>query len=64
MLAAHPDFKHPGNLYYSIMMDNQGKETQITWGDSEYKVPADAEKLYQKIDKALTRLTFVPDMRK
>lgn len=64
MLAAHPDFRHPGNLYYSITMDNQGKEIQITWGDNEYKVPADVEKLYKKIDKALTRLTFVPDMRK
>lgn len=64
ILASHPDFNHPGNLYYSIMVFDQGKESQITWGDSEHEVPEDAGKLYIKINKALARLTFVPDMRK
>lgn len=64
ILASHPDFNHPGNLYFSILTYNQGKESQITWGDSEYEAPDDAEKLYQKISKALTGLAFVPDMGK
>lgn len=64
IVTSHPDFNHPGNLYYSIMVFSQGTESQITWGNSEYEVPEDADKLYIKINKVLGRLTFVPDMRK
>jgi hypothetical protein len=62
LLNAYPDFNHPGNLYFSIVVLDQGKKNQITWGNDTYGIPEGAEKLYEKINKAVARLTFAPHM--
>jgi hypothetical protein len=64
LMNSYPEFNHPGNLYFSIGMNDLGRESQITWGDADQKVPEDVQKLYQKINTALARLTFVPIVRK
>jgi len=64
LMHSYPDFNHPGNLYFSIRLNDLGTESQITWGDAGQKVPEDVEKLYKKINTALARLTFVPIARK
>lgn len=64
LMESSPDFQHPGNLYSSISLYENGKENKITWGDAGHAVPEDAKKLYQKINAKLTRLTFTPETRK
>ena len=64
LLASITGFDHPGNMYYSLLVHNQGTESQMTWGDTSHAVPEDAEKLYEEINTALTGLTFVPVLRK
>jgi len=64
LMTSSPDFNHPGNLYSSISLYENGKESKITWGDPEHAVPEDAKKLYQKINTKLTGLTFTPDTLK
>lgn len=64
LMKSSPDFNHPGNLYSSITLYDQGKESKVTWGDAAHTTPDDAKKLYQKINAKLTRLTFTPDAGK
>ena len=52
------DFNHPGNLYYTISILENGKESKITWGDSQYPATQQAKNLYQEITTVLTALTF------
>jgi hypothetical protein len=60
VLASSPDFIHPGNMYSSLALYDQGKESRITWGHAEYPVPEEARKLHSKINTAMSRLTFSP----
>jgi hypothetical protein len=60
VLRSSPDFIHPGNMYSSLALYDEGKESRITWGQAEYPVPEDAKKLYSKINTAVSRLTFSP----
>ena len=60
VLEASPDFIHPGNMYSSLAVVDEGKENRITWGNAEYPVPEEARKLYSKINTAMSRLTFSP----
>lgn len=64
LMASSPDFNHPGNVYSSITLYEQGKENRIAWGDAEHAAPEDAKKLYQKISTRLTTLTFTPEEHK
>ena len=64
LMESAPDFQHPGNLYTSITLYENGKENKVTWGDAGHAVPEDANKLFQKINKRLSKLTFTPDARK
>ena len=61
LLADHPGFNHPGNIYSSIVLYENGSENKITWGDS---APEGAKKLYQKINASLGKLTFTQEPRK
>ena len=58
VLRSSPDFIHPGNMYSSLALYDEGKESRITWGHAEFPVPEDAKKLYNKINTAVSRLTF------
>ena len=60
VLESSPDFIHPGNMYSSLALQDEGKESRITWGHAEYPAPEDARKLYSKINTAISRLTFSP----
>ncbi len=62
LLNDYPDFNHPGNLYFSIGVLDKGKENKIAWGNETYGIPERAEKLYEKINKAVSKLTFTPIM--
>lgn len=64
LLVANPEFNHPGNIYSSILLYENGKETRITWGDVEHKAPEEVKKLYEKIAASLGSLTFSQDLRK
>ena len=58
VLQSSPDFIHPGNMYSSLALYDEGKESRITWGHEEFPAPEDAKKLYDKINTAVSRLTF------
>jgi hypothetical protein len=58
VLKSSPDFIHPGNMYSSLALYEEGKESRITWGHPEFVAPEDAKKLYSKISTAVSRLTF------
>ena len=58
VLKSSPDFIHPGNMYSSLALYEDGKERRITWGHAEFPAPEDAKKLYSKINTAVSRLTF------
>ena len=58
VLKSSPDFIHPGNMYSSLAIFDEGKESRITWGHEEFPAPEDAKKLYSKINSAVSRLTF------
>lgn len=58
------DFNHPGNMYYSIAIFENGKENKITWGDFQYPVPDQPKNLYQEITTVLTSLTFTANTKK
>ena len=58
VLKSSPDFIHPGNMYSSLALYEEGKENKITWGHEEFPAPEDAKKLYSKITTAVSRLTF------
>jgi len=64
LALSYPGFNHPGNVYYSILVYDHGEETQLTWGDAGHQVPEGVEKLYQKINSSLTRLSFMPESHK
>lgn len=64
LVAGYPGFNYPGNMYYSLLVYNQGTESKMTWGDTAHEVPEVAVKLYQEINAALTRLTFAPESHK
>jgi len=64
LVESYPDFNHPGNVYFSILVYDRGKEIQMTWGDMEHQVPERAENLYKKINSSLTRLKFTPETHK
>jgi hypothetical protein len=64
VLTASPDFVHPGNLYTSLTLSDEGKERKITWGDTAHPAPEDAKELHQKINTALSKLTFTTDSPK
>ncbi len=58
VLKSSPDFNHPGNMYSSLVLYEEGKENAITWGHAEFPAPEEATKLYSKINAAVSRLTF------
>jgi len=58
VLKSSPDFIHPGNMYSSLALYEEGKENRITWGQAEFPAPEEATKLYDKINTAVSRLTF------
>lgn len=64
LLSGHPEFNHPGNIYSSILLFENGSEKKITWGDAATPAPENATKLYQKINGCLKKLTFNPELRK
>jgi hypothetical protein len=53
-----PVFNHPGNVYYSLSVKENGKEIKMTWGDVQHPAPEPAKNLYDEITKVLTGLTF------
>jgi hypothetical protein len=63
-VKSNPEFNHPGNMYSSIAVVEEGKENKITWGDADHAASEDIKKLYEKINTRLSRLTFTPDTRK
>jgi len=58
VLKSTAKFNHPGNLYSSLTLYNEGNEGKMTWGDAAHPAPEDAKKLYQKINEKMARLTF------
>lgn len=58
VLKSSPDFIHPGNVYSSLALFEEGRESRITWGHAEHPAPEDVRKLYSKINTAVSRLTF------
>jgi len=63
-LKSSPGFIHPGNLYSSLTLYDEGHEDKMTWGDAAHPAPEDAKKLHQKIHEAMARLTFTSDSSK
>ena len=64
VLKSSPDFIHPGNMYSSLTLYEDGRESRITWGHTEFPAPEDAKKLYSKINTAVSRLTFSSGLNK
>ncbi|HTE30630.1 MAG TPA: hypothetical protein VK666_09685 [Chryseolinea sp.] len=64
LLSEQQEFNHPGNIYSSITLYENGKEKKMTWGDSAHSTPEKAKKLYGKINASLARLTFSQNQRK
>jgi hypothetical protein len=64
VLKSSPDFIHPGNMYSSLALYEEGKESRITWGHAEFPAPEDAKKLYSKINSAVSRLKFTSGLNK
>ncbi|MEX2231604.1 MAG: hypothetical protein WD824_05565 [Cyclobacteriaceae bacterium] len=64
VVETSPEFSHPGNIYYSIAVRENGKEMKMTWGDSQHTVPEEAKDLYEEITKVLTGLTFTENTTK
>ncbi|MGC3947341.1 MAG: hypothetical protein QM762_22965 [Chryseolinea sp.] len=63
LLKEH-SFNNPGNMYTSITMVEGDKDEKIVWGDTAHQPPKDVQKLYQKIEASLNRLTFSKELRK
>lgn len=63
-LLAQPAFNYPGNTFKAIALDEGGKEVKWVWGDGNHTPPAKVQKLYEKIQASLNRLTFRTDLRK
>ena len=57
-------FNHPGNIYYTIAILENGKESKIIWGDLQYPVPDQPKSLYQEITTVLNALTFTANVTK
>lgn len=64
LLKTNPEFNHPGNLYSSILLHEDGRESKITWGDASHTAPDELKKLHEKMTASLGKLTFDPDLRK
>lgn len=58
LVESSPPFNHPGNIYYSIATNENGKETKVSWGDPQNPVAKDAKKLYARITEALSKVSF------
>jgi hypothetical protein len=58
LLTLSPSYNFPGNVYYSLAVQENDKQTKITWGDAQHSVPEKAKRLYQQITDALSQLTF------
>lgn len=58
LVAASPDFNHPGNLYYSVGIIEKDKQTKITWGDTQHPTSEEMQRLYREIAQVLAALTF------
>ena len=58
LVDTSPEFNHPGNIYYSIAANENGKEMKMSWGDSEHQAPEQAKDLYAEINKTLSELSF------
>ena len=57
-VASLPDFNHPGNVYYSIAIVDEGQERKVVWGDSKYPVSEEVLKLYNDMLTAFSHLSF------
>jgi hypothetical protein len=64
LIGNSPAFDHPGNIYYSLGAQENGKEVKMTWGAIEYPAPEQAKNLYNEITKILTGLTFTANSTK
>ncbi|MEO5979424.1 MAG: hypothetical protein ABIS36_21700 [Chryseolinea sp.] len=64
LLSDNPEFDHPGNIYTSLILFENGTEKKMTWGDAKTSAPENATKLYEKINGCLKKLTFTPELRK
>jgi hypothetical protein len=64
VLKSSPDFIHPGNMYSSLALYEEGKESRITWGHAEFPAPEEAKKLYSKINTAVSGLKFSSGLNK
>jgi hydroxymethylpyrimidine pyrophosphatase-like HAD family hydrolase len=49
------EFKHPGNMYYFIRLNDGEKQQEVVWGDNSHPAPAQVQGLYQKLEKAVAQ---------
>jgi hypothetical protein len=64
LLESNPEFNHPGNIYTSLTLHENGSEKKIVWGAVDHASPEDVKKFYEKISAALGKLTFSEVLRK
>ncbi|MEJ1238752.1 hypothetical protein WBG78_11515 [Chryseolinea sp. T2] len=64
VLVREHTLNNPGNMYKAITLVEGQKETKLVWGGTAQETPAEAQKLYQKIQASLNRLTFHKELRK
>jgi hypothetical protein len=50
----------PGNLYYFLAIQQDGKENRITWGAADQPAPEAVKVLYQDVQSMVTGLKYKP----
>jgi hypothetical protein len=63
-LLKEQTFNHPGNTYTAIELVEEGNKGKVVWGDAAFETPSKAQRLYQKIQASLNKLTFRKELRK
>lgn len=64
LLTSLPDFNHPGNIYYSMAIVQDGAEDKIVWGDAKRTAPKKVLKLYNEMLPVLSHLLFTKNTPK
>ena len=63
-LLKEQTFNYPGNTYTAIELVEEGNKGKVVWGDAAFETPSKAQRLYQKIQASLNKLTFRKELRK
>lgn len=57
-LMEENSFNHPGNMYSSLLLRQDGKQSELVWGDPQYEVSEKVQAWFKKMQSKLGRLTF------